>query len=930
MSAALSPERWQRLQQVLDGVLDLPPERQSAALAAACAGDAELLAEARSLLAHRDVLPERLPPEAWQGLADEAAEDSWLGRRIGPFVIEQALGSGGSSTVYRARRADDFDQVVAIKLLRREHDRASLRRFERERGLLARLNHAHIAHLYDAGSTPEGVPYLVLEYVDGRTWDRWLAEENPTLRRRVEQFVLVCDAVEHAHRRLLVHRDIKPANLLVDGHGMPRLLDFGIASLLGDGADSTVTREVGQALTPAYAAPEQLRGEAVTTATDVYALGLVLYETLSGRHPFRRSGTSERELLQAITTRDAARPSQAVQAGPVRAAELRGDLDNIVLSAIEREPARRYGSAQALAADLRAWLAGRPVSARAQTFTYLAGKFIARNRLAVASAFIAVLGLLAAAGIALWQARVAMHERERAQQRFAEVRRFANTVLFDYHEGIQKLAGSLPMQQRLVRDGLSYLEALSQDAHDDAPLWREIAAGYLKVGDLQGNPYGANLGDFAGAARSYDAADAALARVAALGAVDDAETRLWRARLLTRRAHLAYQDSQYAPAREGYAAAVALFEQLAAASPTDNEILLEYTDTLDFYGDLVGRYGQSPTPDGGDARAVQLRAAQLREAALARAPDDIRLRFAVYNSRLREGMHWAGLNDMAKAEAAYADALQRIEALVAIDSSDTYRQREIGVVLTRLAQAQEALGKQDAAIATALRALRHMEGLLAQDPSNDAMRQGVTATAGWAARLLIESGRPAEALPIVQRQIAANEERLRAAPDNPDLLFGLSLGYRRLGQQRAALRDYPGALQAHAKALALQQPLATLSPEYALAVALSQLHIGRTELAAGRVAAARASLSDAAQQLQNLVANQADADAGYREELAEAHAALAEAYTAAPADPARATAARAEAIATWDALEQAGQLTPKAAARRAAVAAKQQNRPAPR
>lgn len=914
MKPALTPQRWQRLQDVLAAVLELPRERQSAALAAACGGDTELLTEAQSLLAHRDAVPERLPAIAFAGVEAEAdsAGDSDRGRRVGLFVLDELLGSGGSSSVYRARRVDDFEQIVAVKLLR-GHDRTSLRRFERERGILASLNHPHIARLFDAGSTPEGTPYLVLEYVDGRTWDRWLAEARPDLHRRIEQFLLVCDAVEHAHRRLLVHRDLKPANILVDANDVPRLLDFGIATLLQDG-DSTLTRDGGAAMTPAYAAPEQLRGEPVTTATDVYALGLVLYETLSGRHPFRKPGDSERELLRAITTRDAERPSQhSATVSGLRAADVRGDLDNIVLTAIEREPTRRYGSVRELADDLRAWLAGRPVSARPHTFAYLARKFVARHRVAVVTAAAATLALLVASGIALWQARIAVQERERAQQRFAEVRRFANNLLFDYHEGIQKLAGSLPMQERLVRDGIEYLERLRADAGDDTDLWRDIAAGYIKVGDLQGNPYGANLGDFAGAGKSYDQADAALARAEARDL--SAGTRVLRARLSMRRAYLHYQDAELDPARERTHESVRGFAALHAETPDDLDVLNEYADGLDLYSELIGLRGDDGKPDPDGARRYQLQAAELRRDTLARTPDSKRLRYAVYTSQQREGAYWVERNDMAKAEAALTDALRMIRDLVAGDTSDTYRQREIGVVLVRLVQVQDAQGKLDASVDSALQAMKHMDELLARDPDNDSMREGVTSTTGWAARQLVKAGRHGEALPIVQRQIAMNEARLRAAPDNPEIRYNLSLAYRRLGEQRVAAGDPDGAIQAHRKALEIQQELAALSADHAAAVALSLLHVGRAEHAAGRISAARTTLADATRRLAELV-NAKAVGASYGDDLAEAYVALGDAWAATPVDRTRAADAYRSAVAIWDGFERDGALSPLSASKR--------------
>lgn len=915
MRPALTPERWRHLQPLLAEALQHPAPQRAAMLRERCGGDTDLLADALTLLAHEDVLPERLPASAFAVLCDADADvsaESWRGRRIGPFIVEDLLGSGGSSSVYRARRADDFEQIVALKLLR-GHDHASLRRFERERGILASLNHPHIARLYDAGSTSDGTPYLVLEFVEGRTWDRWLGEEMPGLRRRIEQFLLVCDAVEHAHRRLLVHRDIKPANVLVDANGVPRLLDFGIAALL-DAGDSTVTREGGTALTPAYAAPEQLRGEPVTTATDVYALGLVLYETLTGRHPFRRPGDSEHELLRAITTRDAPRPSQqAAGPGAPRAADLRGDLDNVVLTAIEREPARRYGSVQELSADLRAWLAGRPVSARPQTFAYLARKFIARHRAAVAIAVTAAIALVSASAIALGQARIALKERERAQQRLADVRRFANSLLFDYHEGIQKLAGSLPMQERLVRDGIDYLERLRADAGSDADLWREIAAGYFKVGDLQGNPYGANLGDFTGAAQSYARAEAALAQAEAQG--ETAATRVWRARLLTRRAYLHYQDTELDLARERTREALQRFEALLAASPDDLDVAIEYSDALDLYGELIGIRSGDGKPDAESARNAQLRSAGLRRAAHARAPDDMRVRYALYNSQLREGAYWVDRNAMDKAEAALLEALRLIRELVANDPDNTYRQREIGVVLVRLVQVQDALGKLDASVDSALQALTLMEGMLARDPDNGSMREGVTSTTGWAARQLVRAGRAGEALPVIRRQIAVNEARLRTAPDNPTIRYDLSLAYRRLGEQRAAVRDFAGAIQAHRTALGMQQELAALSADYAAGVALSQWHVGRAELAAGRVAAARATLAGAADRLGALVTAKA-LGPGYGEDLADVHVSLGEAWAASPTDRVRAADAYGRAVAIWDGFERDGALSPKAAGKR--------------
>ena len=266
---------WSRVQPVLTAVLEAPLERRQALLDERCAGDAELRVEVEALLACEHDLPEQLPDALWTGLADDPAQPSRIGERIGAFEIEALLGEGGSSVVYAARRSGDFAQRVAIKLMRSHVGATVARRFAIERETLARLNHPNIGKIFDADTLADATPYLVLELIEGRDWGCWLSEARPPLSERVGQFLEVCAAVEYAHQQLLVHRDIKPSNLMIDGAGRARLLDFGIAKLLDDAAPATLTREGGFALTPAYAAPEQLRGEPVSTATDVYALGLV-------------------------------------------------------------------------------------------------------------------------------------------------------------------------------------------------------------------------------------------------------------------------------------------------------------------------------------------------------------------------------------------------------------------------------------------------------------------------------------------------------------------------------------------------------------------------------------------------------------------------------------------------------------------------------
>jgi tetratricopeptide (TPR) repeat protein len=346
------------------------------------------------------------------------------GTRVGPYRIVGEAGRGGMGTVYLAERADDeYRKRVALKLVRGglALDDHLVRRFREERQILASLDHPGIAKLLDGGVTPEGLPWFAMEYVEGQPIDRYAAEAKLDIDDRLELFLAVCDAVQYAHRNLVVHRDLKPSNILVTAAGEVKLLDFGIAKIVASG-DSTITQTGFRAMTPEYASPEQLRGDAIAVASDVYSLGVLLYELLSGQRPYRVQGREPHEVARAILEEAPPPPSEQ---GPERdRRRLRGDLDTIVLAALRKEPERRYQSVELLAGDIRRHLGGLPVTARADTLRYRAGKFVGRHRVGVAAGGAVALALVGGLGAALWQARVA--SREAAKER--EVRKFVVDV----------------------------------------------------------------------------------------------------------------------------------------------------------------------------------------------------------------------------------------------------------------------------------------------------------------------------------------------------------------------------------------------------------------------------------------------------------------------------------------------------------------------
>jgi serine/threonine protein kinase len=532
--STLSPDQWQALSPYLDQALAMTDDARAAWLSSLGEQDPALAAQLRALLDEHRVL-------AQEGFLENGRfalpnSTGLAGRTLGPYTLISQIGQGGMGNVWLARRSDArFERQAAVKFVSIAlAGRTTEERFKREGSILGRLSHPHIADLLDAGISSDGQPYLILEYVDGPTIDQYCDQHKLDLEARVRLFLDVLAAVAHAHANLIVHRDIKPSNVLVTASGEVKLLDFGIAKLLeGEGqtgAATLLTHEGGSALTPEYAAPEQLTGRPVTTATDVYALGVLLYVLLSGRHPAGSGQHSPAELLKAVLDLEPPRVSEATTADNSKLIaerrggtpdklrrELRGDLDTIVGKALKKDSQERYASVIGFADDLQRYLKHEPISARPDTLAYRTAKFVRRNRTVVALIATAIVLVIGSLSTGLY---VANRQRKIAEQRFAQVRQLANKFI-DLDARIRGLQGSTMVRMQMVSDSLQYLRSLESEGHVDKDLALDIAFAYVRVAHAQGDPTSPNLGQFAEAKKSLSQASKFVDPILA----DDAKNR---------------------------------------------------------------------------------------------------------------------------------------------------------------------------------------------------------------------------------------------------------------------------------------------------------------------------------------------------------------------------------------------------------------------
>ncbi len=799
----MPPEQAERVLELVGAALELEPAARPAFLVEACGDNSELRAEVESLLGAethvRDFIETPPTAVATAALAD-AREEPFVSREFGAYRTIREIGRGGLGTVYLAARADAvYEKEVALKLLRRGLDTDDiLRRFRNEQQILARLEHPQIARLIDGGTSAEGQPYFVMERVEGEPLTTYSQRKGLTIKERIELFRTVCAAVAYAHQHLVIHRDLKPSNILVTDEGEVKLLDFGIAKLLGGDEDATFrTMTEMRVMTPDYASPEQILGENITTASDVYSLGVILYELLTGAKPYRLTSKGLAGLEQAITTKEPPPPSSVASAPR----SLRGDLDNIVLMALRKEPERRYASVTEFSEDLRRYLAALPVRAHKATKSYRAGKFIQRHKPGVLAALLVALALVAGIITTTWQAKRAARERDRAQHRFADVRHLAHELLFEIAPRIERLEGATEAREALLAQSLKYLDSLAREAVDDETLQSELAGAYEKVGDLQGNPTNPNLIALSDALASYGKANAIRRAFLAQHPGDNAQRRLLAANYRSL-GDIRYQTGDPAESLQASELALRLYTECLAVEPRSTTLRLARARTLHDIGICYSTNGKKA-----DSMTYFRQTIAAGEELRRESPDDSAVRALLADGHRQLGNALSWELKQPEAEAEMAQAVTLYEQIVAAHPADISLRTGLYQTYMMTSNVYEEVDNP-IAHSYALKALGIISRMAERDPANLRAAQQLAKTYSRLGVTLANIGQRAESVVYLEKAVAGLRAITRNEVRNRRFTHDLALALMRLGDARRQQSDLAGALESSEKSAALLTDLA--------------------------------------------------------------------------------------------------------------------------
>ncbi len=767
----MDPARWSTLERLFDEAVALEGEARRAYLDTATAGDAELRRELEDLLAHT------APNPVLEGIVQrmrDSVEPPMTGLHIGPFRIVREIGRGGMGAVFEAEREGEFRQTVALKVCGQAPFSQGFRaRFEQERQILASLRHPNIVQLHDGGTTPEGVPYFAMELVEGRAIHDYCLANRLSLDARIDLFREVCDAVEHAHQRLIVHRDLKPSNILVNDAGHAKVLDFGIAKMLDPGAQPGFeTRTVSAPVTPDYCSPEQLLGQPVTTRTDVFQLGLILFELLTGQRARQTQASSPTELAKAVCQDELPLPSVAAANKA-----LAGDLDTIVATATHKDPERRYAGVSALARDLASYRAHLPIAARRDSRSYRLRKFLVRNWLASAAAAALVLTLLGRVAATTYQAR-------RSARRFEQVRGIARTLMFDIHDAIEDLPGALKARNTVVQTALQYLDALATEAAGDEALLLELASGYSRIAQIQSGMTGPNLGLLEEALKNLRKAQAILEPLyrarpeEKATAMELADVHRWISEISVR-------SGDRSAGMKRMEESLAISQRLARAHPDDTEVALDLA--LGYF-----QFNRDIAPRGTPDFRYVAEPIRIIEELLRRAPGDPKLLRELARAYNGAGSVYFSARRAADALPYLEKATALLEDWVKARPDDTTSRRNLMYDYSGVGDSyfgySFSLGDREKAAAAFNRMAGHGAALLAADPNQPKAQQDYAM-----AQMRLATAMPpksAAAIELMSKALATMEAMRLKSPNNGTIINQIGPFYSRLAARHMELGQH--------------------------------------------------------------------------------------------------------------------------------------------
>jgi serine/threonine protein kinase len=709
----VSTEFFRRVEAIFHEALATSELLRPAVLEEMCKGDRLLLEEVRSLLKasaleEQETASCRLEAERNPGGPPGP-------RRIGPYELDRLVGHGGMGAVYLAHRADgQFEQQVAIKLIDLPLATDLFReQFRRERQILARLSHPNIARMLDGGVSEDGELYLAMEYADGLPIHRYCTQHSLPIRKRIELFKSVCTAVRFAHQHLVVHRDLKADNIIVLEDGTAKLLDFGTAKVLtavNAVAEGEFTRHGFHSFTPQYASPEQVLGHPISTASDIYSLGVLLFLLTSGVLPYEVKEFTIDEMVRVICEEQPPRPSEKASG------TLDSDIDAIVLKALRKEPEERYASVDQLIADLQAHLDGRPVAARQGNFRYHAVKFARRNQLVLAGSALLCLTVVAGTGGVTWQAHIANVQRRKAEARAEDLRKLSNSLLSEIDEAIQKLPGSTPAQKLLVSTVLEHLDRAAKDASGDPQTELDLANAYTRMGNVQGNPYDQNIGDAQGALKSLDKALSIASTLVGQqpGNVAAAHALGWAQQS---RSEVLFGMGKTQEAVATMRSAAATFDELASRPGAKPNALMDAAAAYGGLGDELGQSGTASLSDPVAALAAFRKSLEIDKRIVQLDPSHSRaLRgIAVNHAKIA---NIESETDPAAALLDYRDAIQGMNALPEEVRKALPNQRTLANMLSKNGLALKEVGKYQEALSYMEQAKALAQPFLTADPND--------------------------------------------------------------------------------------------------------------------------------------------------------------------------------------------------------------------